>query len=150
MTQKSLLLAISLIIFSSPLFAEMYRYVDENGQVVYSQFRPDAEIETSTVKAPPPPPSSAEQSRQQLIDSLQKREDAKLDQKEAGEKAVAQAAEKERQRKNCEAAKQNLQAYSADPDRVILDKDGSEMQLSDYKRKQEIKRAKEAIARDCK
>ena len=150
MKHKSLFLVSVLTVFSTSLFAEMYRYVDENGQVVYSQFRPNAEIETSTVKAPPPPPSSAEQSRQQLIDSLQKNEDAKQDQQDAEKTAAKEAAEKERQHKNCEAAKKNLEAYSSDPDRVIVDKDGNEIQLSDYQRKQEIKRAKKAIARDCK
>ena len=150
MTKKSFYLAVALLVGTSPLFAEMYRYLDEDGQVVYSQFRPETETEAATVKAPPPPPSTAEQSRQQLIDSLQKNEDTKLDQKTAHQKAVAEAAEKERQRKNCAAARKNLKAYTADKEKRIVDPEGNEMQVSDYKRNQEIKRAQEAIARDCK
>ena len=150
MTKKLFLLAASLILGSSPVFAEMYRYVDENGQVVYSQFRPGTETETSTVKAPPPPPSTAGQSRQQLIDSLQQGEDARQDKKEADKKAATAAAEKERQRKNCAAAKKNLANFTASDNRKLVDRDGNEIQMSAYQRKQQIERAKEAIARDCK
>ena len=150
MTKKSFVLTASLILGSTPLFAEMYRYVDENGQVVYSQFRPNAATETSTVKAPPPPPSTAGQSRQQLIDSLQQGADSRQDKKDADKKAAADAAEQERQRKNCEAAKKNLANFTASDNRKLVDRDGNEMQMSDYQRKQQIKRAKEAVARDCK
>jgi len=89
MKTKIILLALSMMLAASPLFAEMYRYVDEDGQVVYSQFKPHPGVEASTVKAPPPPPSTADQSRQQLIDSLQKREDIKLDKKTAEQEATA-------------------------------------------------------------
>ncbi len=150
MTKKSFYLAVVLLLGTSPLFAEMYRYLDEDGQVVYSQFRPNTETEAATVKEPPPPPSTAQQSRQQLIDSLQKNEESRLDNKSAHQKAVADAAEKERQRKNCEAARKNLKAYTADKEKRIVDPKGNEMQVSDHKRAQEIKRAQEAIARDCK
>jgi hypothetical protein len=149
MNKKSITFAVALTICSSPVFAEMYRYVDENGQVVYSQFRPDTETAPSTVKAPPPPPSTAGQSRQQLIESLQRKEDIKEDMKKAEEKSAAEAAKRERQQKNCEAAKKNLEAYSAGPEKKVVDAEGNPVQLTDYQRNQEIRKAREVMAKEC-
>ena len=150
MKNKIIGLAIILLTATPPLFAEMYRYIDESGQVVYSQFKPKPGVEISTVKAPPPPPSTAEKSRQQLVDSLQKRVDAKQDKKEAEEKSAKADEDSERKMKNCEAAKRNLANLTASDNRKLVDRKGNVVEISEAKRKQQIQKAQEVIKRDCK
>lgn len=149
MSIKIQVLAFSfLLTMTSQLYAEMYRYLDENGQVVYSQFKPKPDVETSTVKAPPPPSSTAGESRQELIDSLQKREDAQQAKKEAEKKQATQAETQQRKDKNCAAARKNLEALLAESGE-IMDKDGNEIQLSAKQRKQEIEKARNVIQNEC-
>lgn len=149
MKNKIIALTIILMTSAAPLFAEMYRYIDDSGQVVYSQFKPKPDVDASTVKAPPPPPSTAEKSRQDLVDSLQKSVDSKQDAKDAEKIAAKEDAEAERKRKNCDAARKNLELFTATDNRKIIGKDGEELSLSDAKRKQQIQKAQDVIAKDC-
>ena len=150
MSKKIQVLAFSILLtMTSQLFAEMYRYIDENGQVVYSQFKPKPDVETSTVKAPPPPPSTAGQSRQELIDSMQKREDAKQAKKEADRQQALETETRQRQQKNCESAKNNLEALMAQKGKIV-DKEGNEIQLSDKQREQEIEKARNIMKNECR
>lgn len=148
LTSVCCLVAVSLTSFA--VQAEMYRYIDEDGQVVYSQFRPAPGVEATTVGAPPPPPSSAGETRQELFDSMQRRIDEKQDQANAEEEAAAKEAEELRRQKNCNAARYNLENLTAQDNRILLDRDGKEMTLSDSQRKKAIQKARDEMARDCK
>lgn len=133
-----------------PAVAQMYRYVDENGQVTYSQFRPPEGTSSTTVRPPPPPPSTAADSRKALVDSLQKREETKQDQQETKKKQEEKLTEEKRLKQNCEAARKNLANLTAADNRQMVDKDGKALEISKFKRKQMIDQAKAVMKRDCK
>ncbi len=148
------LLFASLMLVSLPVLATMYRYVDESGQVVYTQFCPAPGVEAHTVEAPPPPPSTAKDSQQELLDNLQKNADAREDKKEAEEeteKTEKKQADQERMKRNCEAARKNLKILENRGNRKLLDKDGNVLDLSNEQQMQQrLQRAREVIQRDCK
>lgn len=145
--------AILLLLTSFTAIAEMYKYIDENGQVVYTQFRPEAGVETETITGPAAPPSSAKASQQNLIDNLVKQAETRQDTRAAERKAKQQATRDEQLKQNCQAARSNLeylqrQAQGQDK-RTLVDKDGKTMKMSDAQRQKQIKKAKEIIERDC-
>jgi 16S rRNA A1518/A1519 N6-dimethyltransferase RsmA/KsgA/DIM1 with predicted DNA glycosylase/AP lyase activity len=148
-SQITLIIA-SLTLVATSVLAEMYRYIDENGQVVYSQFRPGPDVETQSVKEPPPPPSTAKERQQELLDNLQKQAEIKEDKKEAADKTEKEKTKEDQLKKNCEAAKKNLEYLQARDNRILLDKDGNKLSLSDAQRLQRIQKAKEVMQRDCK
>jgi len=146
--------AIFLLLTSFSAIAEMYKYIDENGQVVYTQFRPEAGVETETIRGPAPPPSTAKASQQSLIENLVKQEETRQDSRAAQKKAKQEETRNEQLKQNCKAARANLeylQRQSQGQDkRMLVDKDGKAMKMSNTQRQQQIKKAKEIIDRDCK
>jgi len=146
--------AIFLLLTTFSAIAEMYKYIDENGQVVYTQFLPEAGVETETIRGPAPPPSTAKTSQQNLIDNLVTQAETREDKREAEKKAKQEEARNEQLKQNCKAARSNLeylqrQAQGQDK-RMLVGKDGKPMKMSDAQRQQQIKKAKEIIERDCK
>jgi hypothetical protein len=142
-----------LILISLPTMADMYRYVDENGQVVYTQFRPGAEVNAATIQGPPSPPSTAKHSREALIENLTLQAESREDKKEAAREAEKARQEKEREeqlKQNCETAKKNLEYLQAQDRRKLVDKDGNSLSMSNTERVQRIKKAREVMQRDCK
>lgn len=141
------LIGLALVLASGFAAAAMYKWVDEQGQVHYSQ-SPPLDQQSEKVKAPPPPPASAadEQSKlQQQIDDLEKRQEerakaAESEQKSAEEAAAFKAA--------CERAKSNLQALTS-RGQVSL-KDGDEYRvMTEEERQARIARAKRQIEEYC-
>lgn len=129
--------------------AEMYRYVDESGQVIYSQFKPDNTDQISTVKPPPPPPSTAAESRQQLNDTLGREQDARQDAEKQAEADEKSQQEIERNRKNCEAARNNLKVLQDGSGYQRIMKDGKEVKFDDSQRQAEIRKAQDMIQKSC-
>ena len=136
------------------VFAEMYKYIDENGQVVYTQFRPDPSLNAEAIKGPAPPPSTAKGDHDNLIENLVKQAENREDQKAASKKAEIEKAEEERKKKNCEAARKNLEYLQGQETgldkRLLVDKDGKPVKMSAEDRQNQINEAKEVIEQDCK
>ena len=141
------------ILITLPAMAAMYRYVDENGQVVYTQFRPGPGVKAETIQGPPPPPSTAKASQEALLENLQQQAESREDQKEAAEeekKAEKAKTLQQRLKKNCEIAKKNLKYLQAQDNRKLVDKDGNDLAITDAQRAQRIQKAREVMQRDCK
>lgn len=140
-----------LLLLSLPVMAAMYKYVDADGQVVYSQFPPPGEVETDVVQPPPPPPSSAAASRKQLIDSLvenaeKRQEAAKTDAQP--EKAARDADEVRKQ--NCLAARKNLENLTANDQRRLVNEKGNEISLDETRRARLVRQAQQRIQKECR
>ena len=126
--------------------AASYKWLDENGNVVYSQ-QPPAEgpyetIQTtkpsSTPSRPTPAPSSSftsevqKESQEEQLDSKVQQEAAKSEQMRAD---------------NCKAAKHNLETYTVY--RRIKNEQGEIVRLDDNERAKRIQEAKDAIKEFC-
>ena len=148
--KQAAITAIFLLLASAGAMAEMYKYTDENGQVVYTQFLPEPGVEAETIRGPAPPPSSAKDTRQNLIDDLVQEAEARQDRKIAGEKAKQQQTRNNQLKQNCEAARKNLKYLQNRDEHILVDKEGKVMDMSEEQRQQQIEKAKDIIKRDCK
>lgn len=131
-----ILLLTAMMIFASSTFAGLYKWVDDEGNVHYSQKRP-AKQQFERLKAPPPAPDSDKPLYQSNKSA------------DAPNKAVAEeTAKNEKIRaENCAQAKKSLANYQIY--RRMRDKDGNVTIIDDKVRASQIKRAKEAISSYC-
>jgi len=137
-------LVLSLIILA-PANAAMYKWLDENGNVVYSQQPPEeGPYEVIKAKNPPPASRSTPPPASSFTAEAQKdQEENQLDRK------VEQEAAKSAQLRadNCKAAKHNLETYTVY--RRIKNDEGEVIRLDDNERAKRIQEAKDAIKEFC-
>lgn len=127
--------------------AAVYKWVDENGQVQYSQTPPPGGIETQEIKVAPPPPDDPEAARREhtLEEGLEKREEARED---AAKEASEDAEYKKQKAQRCEAAKHRL--YQAERPRVsFIEPDGSERRATEEERQQQITESQKQVEEFC-
>jgi hypothetical protein len=132
-----ILLLTTMMIFASSAFAGLYKWVDDEGNVHYSQKRP-VNKQFKRLKAPPAAPESAKP----LYKSGKKAGDTP-------NKAIADetAKNKKIRAENCVKAKKSLTNYQVN--RRMRDKDGNVTRIDDKVRASQIKKAKEAMGNYC-
>ena len=139
-----LALVIAGLILAPAAFAGLYKYVDDNGNVTYSQTPPESG-QYEYMKTPGPKPASpAARTRDSYRESInQAAEERKKDEKVQEEMAKNEEIRKQ----NCEQAKKNLQAYTVY--RHIRDEKGNVQRLDDKERAARIKENQQAIKDFC-
>ncbi|MBU6469799.1 MAG: DUF4124 domain-containing protein [Gammaproteobacteria bacterium] len=107
----------AVLAFSAAQAQQVYRWVDAQGNVHYSQTPPPAGATKAKVieVAPPPPDPTGVAEQQQLVKSVAAADAA---QQKAAQEAAQAAAKKAQQQQACDAARKQLQAYM-DTHRVI-------------------------------
>jgi isopropylmalate/homocitrate/citramalate synthase len=145
---KQTFLIAFLLIFSTLVSAETYRWVNEEGVVTYSQ-SPPPDVKAETVEIKSNPPSSAgsskkrlEELRQGLADRKEDRELKKAQKKEQQEIAAEN-------KKNCATARKNLEQLTALANRLYKTGDNY-VRLTEEERQQKMKEAREQIKEYCK
>jgi len=120
MSKFSLVLLVALLTLTGLAMAESYRWVDDEGNVNYSQRPPADSRPVETIKPPPPPPpGEAEKARADL--------EGRLEASEAAGKALqgsAEKAEEERQlaaanKQNCENTRKNIATMKSRPQNTL-------------------------------
>lgn len=138
-------LLLSLIMIASAN-AATYKWIDENGNVVYSQ-QPPPEGPYETIKTTKTPPASSRStppaSSSFTTDVKREAEERELDSKVEQEAAKSQQVRAE----NCKAAKNNLETYTVY--RRIKNDQGEIIRLDDNERAKRIQEAKDAIKEFC-
>jgi type IV secretory pathway VirB10-like protein len=139
------------LVCAAPASATMYRWVDDTGAVVYSQSPPPDGRAASAVAPPPPPSSSADAERQQLEGQLKQADEARKKQQE-GQKAQQETAAKDADRKrNCDAARQNLELIQNRPPQTRFQMpNGEYRRFTDEEREAELKKAREFVDKNCR
>lgn len=133
------------LIMMAPANAASYKWLDENGNVVYSQ-QPPEEGPYEVIKTKKPNSVSLQPTPAQssFTESVKERDaEAELDRK------VQQEVEKDQQMRadNCKAAKHNLETYTVY--RRIKNDQGEIIRLDDNERAKRIQEAKDAIKEFC-
>jgi hypothetical protein len=124
------------MMITSAASAGLYKWVDNDGNVHYSQ-KPPRNQQFKRLKAPPSGPENSKP----LYNATT--------QKKSGNVAEAEAAKNEKIRAtNCKNAKSNLKSYQLA--RRIRDKDGKVITLDDNERAKQIEKAKKDINQYCK
>jgi hypothetical protein len=140
------LLAISFFMSQFASATSMYKWVDEEGNVQYTQSPPPRDIEYSTLK--PPPKIDSERSQNQLEKRKSKVNELREErQKRTADKKTSEE-EKTRLKKNCATAKANLASYVM-PRVKITAKDGSVIRITEEDRQRRITEAKERVQEFC-
>ncbi len=129
--------------------AAMYKWVDEDGQTVYSQTPPPSG-QSTRIKPPPPPAETPEEARQRLNQRLQKFEDKAEDKELAGQKEAKDEELAEVFKRNCAAAQNNLFFLESNPRKLVGQPDGSYVRITEEERQQKMQEAREQVERFCK
>jgi len=134
--------------WSFPLTAaELYKWVDAEGNVNYTQSPPPPGTQGTTIK--PPPPVANEASRQQLdqrIDSLNKLTEQRQKQVEQRQKTEGEQLE---QKRLCEQARSRLASLER-PRVSVTASDGSSRILGEEERMQGLEKARQQLQELCK
>ena len=138
-------------ISASTAMAGMYRWIDDQGNVVYSQQPPPDNRDAREI-APPPPPAEKADKASQSIQELQKKLDAAaMERRKAAEEKKKAKAEQKQRKERCLAARQDLKALNERPPNTLYNMpDGQWKRLTPEERAERIKMLNEAIETNCK
>jgi len=128
------------------VFAAVYKWVDENGETIYSQSRPPGEVKYEEVGKPGKVDSA--RALKDLRDEKIKADKLRRDrmQKQAEQKKTKE--ELADVKKNCEMARGKLASLQR-PRAKILQPDGSRIRLNEEERQRQIKDAEGKIHEWC-
>ena len=131
--------------FSVP--AKMYKWVDENGQVQYTQNPPPGDIEAKEIK---PPPKVDTEAAQRSLEAQKKRVEEQYEErmnaKKENEESEQQAKEKE---EKCNQARNRLASFQR-PRVNLVDEEGNPARATEEQRLAGIEKAKEYLSENCK
>jgi len=140
----SLLLCGFIISFSTT--AEMYKWVDENGNIHYSQSRPNIDVDVEKIKPPAKiDTESAIKALEKQKQSVDKLRDNRITTKEEKLKAKEEEA---RKKEECQQAKARLASYQR-PRVNILNEDGTKRTVPEEERQTEIKKSQAYVDKAC-
>jgi hypothetical protein len=126
----------------------MYRWVNEDGVVSYSQ-RPPPDAQAETVEIKTTPASSDADSNKQLEALRQKLADSAEDRALKKAEKKEQAEIKAENSKNCSIARKNLEQLTALANRLYKTEDGY-VRLNEEERQKKMQTAREQIKEHCK
>jgi len=145
-----LILLISCISFS---YAEIYKWVDDNGQVHYSE-KPPVRQKAEQIQIQSTGNHSAPQ-RQQVDEENHLKKQQKLlkafeEERQYNKKQEAKNEKIEATRsRNCVIAKSNLRSYETANRIFKIDENGNRVYMPDSSRQQAIQRARDEVERWC-
>ena len=127
--------------------AKLYKWVDADGNVTYSQQKPpDVQAESMEVKVGGPSDSEA----QEQLESLTDKADAALKDRQFAATASAEQAERdERIKKNCETARENKRILESAPRVQDTAADGTPYFVDDSTRAARLATAEDQIRQFC-
>ncbi len=145
----SRLLIACLLLIALSAQAQVYRWVDENGQTVFSQ-SPPPDGQADVIKPPPPPAEDPDTAERHLQENLQHRRDQQEDRELKIKEQAKKKAASDRRKTNCEIARQNYQSLETATRRLIKMPDGSYKRLDDNERLQMMQEAQQQVEQNCK
>ena len=129
---------------------KIYKWVDQNGAIQYTQIPPPAGSEVLEVRSAPPPAddAAAERARiQQESEALDERMDER---REAAAEAELRAKNREIRQQNCTTATHNLAELNQGGIKRYRLPDGSVLRLTEEDRQKRIAETQAEIAENCK
>ena len=128
-------------------YAAMYKWVDEHGNVQYTQTPPPAGIEAETIQPPPEVDTSTAikqmEEENSQVDKLHKKRLEQAEKKAKEDEALAL------QKKNCEMARARLESY-ARPRVKFAQEDGTRVTATEEERQEQIRKSEDMIKEFCK
>ena len=145
-------LKFSLIILSATVAgtasADVYKWVDEQGQVHYSQQAPES-APAELIKTPPPPAVDPAQAQREVDALIAQQKAAEQEKQQAQQQAEQQAAQEAKLEKQCQDAKDALTAYQNHPGGRFYDENGNLQRIKEEERQQKIQELSNNIKQHC-
>ncbi|MDC9725838.1 MAG: DUF4124 domain-containing protein [Gammaproteobacteria bacterium] len=136
-----------LLAFNNASFADIYKWVDDEGNTHYSQQAP-RDQQADLIKAPPPARSAND--AQKEIDTLIEKQSGTFETKEEERRLAREVAEDDKKREEyCLRNKHNLQQYQDNPGRRMIDSDGNIIAPDEEQRIQKIAEIQARLAKHC-
>jgi hypothetical protein len=132
---------------SQHAIAEMYKWLDAEGNTHYTQSPPPGDIEKEVIK--PPPKINSELSDKQLENRKKKLTESRDNRLKSKQQKKDEQQDLEKQRADCEKARARLASYQR-PRVNVKDKDGNSVRAPEEQRQKEIAKSKDLIAKLCK
>jgi len=127
--------------------AEMYRWVDDRGQVHYEDRQQGAKSSPikpyATPDATQPAPQERMEKTRRLLNAY------RIERQQKREQKAEQQAEKEKRIKNCNLARDDVRRNNAYRRIYNLDQDGNRVYLSDQERVSLLQRSQDKVTRWC-
>jgi hypothetical protein len=140
------LVLLALAFLAAPAQAQLYKWVDANGRVQYSDRKPtDARNTVSSVGSQPS--VAGGKSAAELDRDFQKR---RQEQAEAQQKQQQAAAEQKHNSEACDAARRNLAALNSGQRIARFNQQGEKSYMDDAQRAQELERTQRQVEASCK
>ncbi len=135
-------------------FAEMYKWVDEDGNINYGDSCPLPACETQSIKATPRPTHEQIRQSQERLKNLKQRTQRyeEMRKEKASQKKQEKEAKREKMveaKKKCASARQNLHVLQKRRPAYTIDHKGDHVFFDDDARAKEIQRSKQLIEQYC-
>jgi hypothetical protein len=133
---------------TQPAFAALYKWVDGNGRVVYSDQPPTGDFKVETISGPPPPsnPNAPQDLANKQLESKKQQTEAAA----SAKKAQQQRADVERRSDACREARAEVARMAAD--QVLLytiNEKGEQVFINDADRKRRREVAELFVRNNC-
>jgi ParB-like chromosome segregation protein Spo0J len=133
----------------STTYADVYKWIDDEGVTHYSQ-RPPTSEKAQLIKTPPPPSLNQEESAKERVNQLLEQQQTEREARQKQQEEQRQAAEQaEIKQQNCQTAKHNLQQFQDNPGRRYQDAEGNITRMVEEERQQRIQDFQKQINEFC-
>ena len=144
-------LLILLMLATTNTFAAIIKWVDDQGQVHYSdQVPPPGTASKSLRQDSPDSPGSNPSAAKSLAEREADLKRAKAENQSAADKAAQQKAALDALKANCATAQENLRALQSGVRIMEIDANGERSYIDDSERQQRIEKAQQDISNYCK
>lgn len=136
------------LVFAMAVQADAYKWIDDDGEVIYSQAPPIGKP-YEKMDTPPPPsmnPEAAQKEIELLIEQQQATDKARAEQQQQLQQAQQLAAIVE---ENCRIARYNLQQYQDNPGRRVMDPQGNVTRPTEVERQEKISTLQQQVEQFC-
>lgn len=139
---------LALAAMAVPAAAAMYKWVDANGNVVYSDQPPPANVKSEVVKPPPPPtnPNAAQELEEKEV-SIKQREKKRAEETKAADKARETS---QKRREVCVLALGQIKALQQKDELIYrFNEKGEKVYYTDEMRREEFERQQQLARENC-
>jgi len=137
-----------LFTLNSTSFADVYKWIDDEGITHYSQQAP-RDHQAKIIKAPPPPARDPNEAQKEL-DTLIEKQSGTFEEKEQQRRLAREAANDKAERDQyCRVKKHNLEQFQNNPGRRMVDADGVVTEPNEEQRQKKIIQIKQQLADKC-
>ena len=129
--------------------AAIYKWVDENGQTVYSETPPPRGTEAKRLKDPPQPSADPQKAMEELRERAEGFNSRREEDMKSEEQASREAERKKAQQERCKQLKANIDALSSGQRVRETTGEGERAFLNDNQIQERLKSTRQSYEKEC-